>query len=429
MPIAPTRAEIESGWRAAVDLLDQIRLFGRTNSKNVLGMLDTLFQAIESDWADDISAGAQGIRDALSGSISPEIAQAVQRPFLRQYCKTVIRRGDLNDDQDMLDELYQYMYDNDLYVQSRQINFATPTATAGNVGNGQIIRLTKDKYNFDLEACHIEQKRAKCILDFNTGTRRGQETFSFEGVTPGRDMLERSGSGLSATVSALSTDNSILGNASFSAFGGTAAAPTSIGSWTIGTIGSHSFDSTNYFRLAPGDTTGYAINLKATETLSQKISTRGGKLDLSRPYMLAVVWNAAVGTANGTLRCSVGTSTRTVTVTGATGWTVTLVPSTPGQSSWYRVAAQNDIQATLVYTRTSGNLLIDDVIWAPGVEFDGHWYWILPASAAGWNPFRVDDQFTWTDSEVRPKIQYWVWWAWNRFLPHSPGSSVTFTEP
>ena len=429
MPIAPSRAEIESGWRAAVDLLDQTLLYGRRNSKNVLGMLDTLYQAIESDWADDISEAGQAVRAALAGAVSPEIAQAIQRPFLRQYCKTIVGRGNLNDDQDMLDELYQYFYDNDFYVQSRQISFASPSAAAANVGNGQIIRLTKDKYNFDLEACHIEPHRAKCVLDFNTGTRLGEEVFDLVGSTPGRDMIERSASGLNSRIAALSTDNSILGNASFSTFGGTAAVPTSIGSWTIGTIGSHSFDSTNYFRKAPGDSTAYALNLKATETLSQKISTRGGKLDLNRPYMLAVVWNAAVGSANGTLQLSVGASSRTVTVTGATGWNVTLVPATPGQSCWYRLAAQNDIQATAIYTRTSGNLLLDDFLWVPGTEFDGHWYWILPASVTTYQPFRVDDQFTWTDSEIRPKIQYWIWWAWNRYLPHSPGSSVTFTEP
>ena len=374
------------------------------------------------------------MRANLNATISSAIARAAQRPFLKQYCKTVIGRGNLSNDQDMLDELYDYMMDNALRVQSRVPLYNTPVAGT-NTGNGQIIRLTRDERNQNIESFWRENKRARCIADRSTGTDIGRELFQFVGQTPEPDELRRSGSGLQSTVVGLTTDDSLIDNASWSSFGGTAAAPTSITSWTSSTTvnsTNYSFDATNYFRAAPSDgTTSYALNAKVTTLLSQAISIRGTKLREDVPYLLAVAWNRAVGSASGTLVLRMGQANTSVAVSAQTGWNVTLVPSPIGQSAWYRQFQQNDVSIDVQWTRTGGELLIDDVLFVPGTLFDGHWYWIIPNSAASNLQFRVNDSFTWGDAVTATtgKIQTWIWRAWNRHLPSSNGSAITWSDP
>jgi hypothetical protein len=102
-----------------------------------------------------------------------------------------------------------------------------------------------------------------------------------------------------------------------------------------------------------------------------------------------------------------------------------------GQACWYKNFAQTDLQVQIDWTRTSGTLLIDDVLLVPGTPFDGSWYWAIPNSAASYTPHRVLDEFTWADNATAStgKIQVWNWRAFNRYLPHSNGSSITFSDP
>lgn len=365
--------------------------------------------------------------------MSPSVAASIQRPFLKQYCKTIIGRGNVDSDQDMIDELYRYFVDNGLRVQSRAFSFGSPSAGGSNYGNGQILRLNKDDRNYDIENQYIDAKRALCVADYQTGTARGAEVFQLVGQTPARDDLQRSGSGAEATLTAKTADDSLLLNASWTSFGGSASSPESISSWTSSvTVSStnYSFDSSNIFRLAPSDgSTGYALNVKASANLTQKLSVKGTKLRTDVPYILAVAWNRAVGSASGTLVLRMGGVFTSVSVAAQTGWVVTTVPGTLGQSCWYRLFAEDDMDIEIQWTRTSGSLLIDDVLLVEGTQFDNSWYWAIPSSTATWKPHRVNDSFTWANSATDSKIQRWIWRAFNRYLPHSLGSSISFADP
>src|SRR3990167_1275709 len=282
----PTRATIQTEWANAVKLLDESRKWGHANATNLLALMDTLQTSYQGDFLDEAESAVEGIRNNLASSVDPGIAAAIQRPFLKQYLKSVIGRTDLSSDQEMWDELYKYFIDNTLRVQSRVFTFGTPAAGT-NVGTTQIIRLTKDKYNFDLEAQHIDSKRAICVLDHNTNLSKGQEVWQFMGQARGRGDIKRSGSGFEALIQAISADDSLLLNPSFSSFGNTAAAPDDITNWTSSAAVSatnYDFDSTNYFRAAPSDSTAYALNIKAMTTLTQALTVRGTKLDPNVPY-------------------------------------------------------------------------------------------------------------------------------------------------
>jgi hypothetical protein len=304
--------------------------------------------------------------------------------------------------------------------------------------------LVKDQYNFNAENVFLDQKRLLCVADYQTGTQRGNEVFQLVGQTPARDDLERSGSGVNTVLTGRTTDESLLFNASWSNFSGTASAPTAVTNWTATdltgaaiTVSSSycTFDSTNYFRAAPSDgSTAYAIKLVASMRLSQKLSVRGTKLRPDRPYLLAVVWNASTYTATGTLTIRMGLTNRTVTVTGASGWNVTLVPVTSGslaqQSCWPRLFETDDMSISLDFARGSGSLLIDDVLFVEGQPADGCFYWAIPASVTTYTPWKFLDSYTFADLSVSDsKIQKWLWWAFGTYWPHSAGSSITLTDP
>lgn len=367
------------------------------------------------------------------------------RPLLQTLCKSVIGRGDPNNDASMNFEIYKYFIDNAQRVQGRSITFGLPVAGSTNVGNNQVVRLARDQYNFPIDNTFLDRKRILCVADYQIGTQRGAEVFTVQGQTPAIDDLERSGSGFNGFLQAKTTDDSLLFNASFTYFSNTAAAPTAVTNWTVTdltgvavTVSASylTFDSTNYFRAAPSDAsaTSYAIKLVASQRLSQKLSVRGTKLRADRPYMLAVIWNAQVYTGQGTLTIRMGNTNRTVTITGQTGWNVTLVPTTSGsfaqQACWPKNFETDDMSISIDFNRSSGSVLIDDVLLLEGTMTDGTFAWCIPASTTAWVPSKLNDVYNYADlSTSDSKIQKWLWWGFGTYWPSSVGSSITLADP
>ena len=438
----PSRATIQAEWGAAIKVLNQIRLFGNVNATNFLALINSLETIYAGDYISDASSTIQAIRSSLAGTVSQGAALTLFRPFLRTYCKSVIGRTDLSDDQSMWTELYRYFVDNNLRVDSRRLTFGSPALSIGS-GSVQILRLTVDKFNFLLEGGYADSKRATCVIDQNTGSAQGNESWLLVGQDRAKDELQRSGSGLQAVLAGQTLDDSLLTNPGFRAFGGTAASPTSLTGWTSSAGDSSSIytlDATNYYRVAPSDgSTSYALNLVSSDLLTQKLTVRGTELSDDVPYTLAVVWNRAVNSATGTLVLRMGGMQTTVAVSAQTGWNVTTVPSPIGQGSWYRQFYQNDLQIQIDWTKTGGTgLLIGEVLLVPASLFDGSYYWVLPTSAASWSAPKVRDEFTWMDGEPSSGGVNQRWIARASFgappragygyLPASNGSSITWAD-
>src|SRR3990167_2137411 len=444
----PSRATLETEWANALEVLDQVRRFGAANNgsypavnaTNIVTLLNTLQTSYQGDWLDEAESAVEGIRSAVAGIVSQSNARSVQLPFLKQYCKSVIGRTNLTSDDEMWSEMYKYFRDNSRYVQSRAFTFGSPAA-GSNTGNGQIVRLTRDRYNFPIESGYVDSKRAICILDENTGVARGEEVFQVVGQGSARDELERSGSGLQTTFAGLTADDSLLSNAGFTDFGGTAGsdAPTSLTNWTsTDTAGAslaysstnYGIDATNYFRALPSGATAGSLQMKVSSRITQSLTTAGQDLDNDTPYLLVVVWNASVGAANGTLNLRMGSITTTVTLTGQANLNVTLVPNPIGQGCWYRNFAEADLDVQIEFIRTSGTLNVAEVMLVPGTLFDGSWYWVLPASASAYTPFRVLDSFTWPDiASGNAVIQTWIARGFpGKYLPSSNGSSIGWAQ-
>ncbi len=420
-----------------------MRKFGRVNSKNIISLINSIQTISAGDWVVDAENALQTFRSNAAANVSPSLAASMLRPLLQTLCKSVIGRGDTSSDQSMNFEIYNYFINNAQRVQSRGITYGLPVAAAANYGNGQIVRLIRDPYNFNAENVFLDSKRLLCVADYQTGTQRGQEVFQLVGQTPARDNLERSGSGASAIVIGRTTDDSLLFNASFDQFSGTASAPTDVTNWTLTTLAGVSvtvsstycaFDGTNYFRQAPNGATPYAIKLNSSVRMTQALSVRGTKLRTDRPYLLAIIWNSAVNSAQGTLVARMGLTNRSFSVTGASGWNVTLIPVTAGgfaqQSCWPRNMETDQMSISIDWTQTAGGLLIDDVLFCEGTPADGCFYWSIPASASAWKPSKYFDQYTFADFAASDsKIQKWIWWAFGAYWPSSLGSSITLSDP
>lgn len=431
----PSRAATQTAYSNAVKILNETYKYGRSNATNFLSLLNSFDTALVGDYADTASAAGQTLRSLLAGMVSSSVAADILRPWLQTYCKSVIGRTDLSNDAEMINEIYLYMVANALRVQSKTFTFGTPTANGSNIGNGQILRLTKDNYNFDIESGYVDSKRVKCILDQNTGTAQGNEVWQIVGQARARDDIQRSGSGQEGTLTGYTIDDSLLTNAGFRAFSGTASVPTGLTGWTSSAGDSSSIytlDSTNYFRPAPSDgDTSYALNLAASTNLTQKLTVRGTELSPNVPYLLLVIWNRQVGSASGTLTCRMGAANTAVSVAAQTGWVVTTVPNPIGQSCWYRQFAKNDMQIEVQWARSGGSLLIGEVLFVPGQQFDNHYYWPVPASTAAYTAARILDSFTFPDIATASNAanQTWLTRAFpGAYFPHAASSAVTWAD-
>lgn len=428
----PTRAEVEAQWLNAATILNESEAYGSRNATNFLDLENTFIESLEGDYSDEALNAIRRVRGSLAGMVSQATARAVLLPFLRSYCFHVIGYGNANraSATTLLGEMRKYFIDQSRFVQSRVASFGTPTAV-GTVGDVQILRLTKDEYNFDIEAFWADKKRAICIADHNLGVSKGAETWQIEGQTRARDELKRSGSSLSTTLSGLTTADSILSNAGFQD-ADSYTSPTSITDWnSTATINdtNFGFDSSNTFRKGPNDgATTYSLNVKASTTLYQKLSDIGQSLNEAVPYATAVVWNRVPGAGNGTLNIRMGNvSSGDISIAAQTGWNVSFCPPTREWAHWYNTFKEDDLRMDVQWTKSSGNLLLAEVLLVPGTLFDNHWYWVMPANTLDYTAPLIDEEFSITDTISDSSIiQKWLWRAWDFYLPHSNGSSISW---
>lgn len=425
---SPSEAEVQAQLKNFVELLEETRKFGNVNAENWVSKEDTAVQTVESDYADEITSAAARARRNLQAVIDRASAQAIIRPHIKGYVKHIVGKAVPAGDQEAIDILYRWFFDTTVTVKSRGFVYNTPAAGGSNIGNLSILRVTKDENNFDLEAATAEAKEARCIQDRNTGTNLDNEIFRFRGAPQGRDALQVSGSGGTADIRAVNWQSSLLLNTSFEEFSGTAAAPTEITSWEsdIAVSGTnYSFDETNHYRAQQGVETPRSLNIKATAILTQKLSTANRKLKAEIPYYLQVAWNRQIGSATGDLLIRLGAQSNTVAVAAQAGWQILRAPATLGQNNWYKNFDEADLDIAIEWTRTGGDLLVDDVLLVPFSLFDGTWYLVI-ANNTSHAPARKDDIYTWSDTIASDSIiQYWLWRAFGRYLPHSGSPSIT----
>jgi hypothetical protein len=452
----PTEAEIQDQWKKVVNVLEKFRAHVDGTHAGAAGLWDTLEQSLEGEYTPaELSAFVNNFRAGCASLMTPAMAQQALTPILFEYGLRI--DSDASGTQGFgtgyrsADAIFRALYDwfviKSYTVESRDITFDT-SATTGNgagaiVGSGSIGRLTVDENGFDLEACTVEKKRFKCIVDQNTGQNENQEIFEVLGEAAGFDSVNRAafGSGDSANTTLVSkhagqgAGGSLLSNSSFSDF--TSGATPEFSGWTetAAPAGSLDQDLVNFYRTHPGAQTDASLELTGglgTITLKQTLSSmRIRRLDQDTPYALRVMLNPAVGVAaaggNVALRC--GTNHADIDVSAmSAGWQELVL--TFNGNLWPRAFNEDPFDVEISWTgSTSGTLLIDDVIFAPMDLVDGT-YWFIRGNHATHTPWLLDDMLAFTDTGGLPatgKIQWWLMVAGFGYLPSS--GSPTLADP
>lgn len=431
----PTEAECITMLKNGVDLMEETRKFCEVNAKNLVGMIDTFDQAIESDFASQMRGGSGGMRDQLNAAL--KVGEAMIEGALRTWGAILASPDQVTsvaDINQVLDKIYDRLMTSGDRIASRVFTYNAPAAGGSNVGNGTVHQLTVDERNFALEAVHPDTRVAKCIADQNygpnggAGTLRHKEIFEFAGQAA-KDLVSLGGSGDKNVrqIAGVTAADSLLNNASFDLYSGDAATPTELTDWTFstGTIADVQLDTTNFFRGhgTDGSETRVSLRLETNLEIRQALKVRGTKL-ANVPHFLRLAYNRELGGADGTLLIAMGAVTTSVVLGAQTGWNKLFIPMTT--SLWPRTFGEDELDIRIALTGgTVFNLRVDDLIFVPMTLFDGIWYVV----DGGATPFMRNDVFTWAYTATEAKIQRWLWRIFGRHLPHATGGLITIADP
>lgn len=414
---SPTLSECESMWKNATKLFDDMLTGG---AATWMTNEDTFVQSIETNLPAEIADPVRAARSKIDELLTTYVE--VVSPIFREMgrlidapetdVRTIIQR-----------RLYDYYVANTKTVKTRGFSFGSIAAGGANVGTGTINRLTKDAQNCDIEPCYADIKTAKITSDQSSGQSKHEEIFEFRGGARSlAPFISPLGSGLIANIPAVSAASSLFLNPSWSDYEGTITALTALTSWTVASsLANLNLDQTNYYRGFPGDSTPAALKFLANESISQALSLGGRTIDPAVPMYCQIAYNRQVGAGDGTITLTVGSKSTTVALAAQTGWNILRMPI--GQNNWYERFMENDLDITIALSaRTTGSVLVDDLIFAPYTNFDGLWY--CPVGSA--TPFLKDDYFTFTDTIASDsKLQKWLWRGFSAYLPNSGSPSVT----
>ncbi len=429
-----TEGQVQSEISGRIAILQELAKHAGVNSSgslsNYIARESTALAAVQGDYSRQSLLELAGFRALLASAIDNSLGRRQIDPLLRNYAK-VLGNIPEQDGPGILRRLYLNFISGSKLVKSRNLSFGSVSA-GSNLGSGTIRRLTVDAYGYDIESCHMEAKRAECISDENTGADLHEENFLIRGATPQPDQLLVSGSGLLAELSALSSRKSFITNPSFSLFTGSITSLTELSGWTVGSALSNlNLDEVNYYRGAGGtsDPTPRALKFLANESVSQNFEINNTKLDPDVPVYMQVAYNRSVGSADGRLTLQVGNVTVDVVLSSQSGWN--LLVMTLDKKLYPRYfASLNEPVVKLTWSgRTTGTLLVDDLVLAPMTMLDGTWY----AVVGGATPFIGNnrDSFTWTDALAGTDsiIQQWFWKLYGGYLPHSKVGAETWADP
>lgn len=429
----PTEAQVKTEITNFLAIPEALRKFLYVNATNYLALESALTSALFTDYGDAVTTSLYALRGRLNGALTD--GGAVVAAFMIDMGKALnLSATELFA---LLEELRVYYSENSRKVSSRRWSRGTPSAAGGNTGSGTINRLTKDEYGFDIETGFAEAIEAEVTLDVGEGSLKHEEVLTFKGSSPDRDAIKITGTGISPTkptcISARESMD-VVANCSFDVYqGASAAAPDSITNWTPGSdIANFGIDTTKYYRDYEGATAPSSLKILDDDELTQAFTVRRHKFTASVPYYMQVAVNRDSSGFDGNFTFEAGNSS--VVVAGgslaANSWEIVRVAL--GTGNWYKnfneTAAAFKVK---VDSRSTGHILVDDLLVAPFRKVKGTWY----APVGGATKFLYRDSFTWTDSEgsggvVTGIINWFLNFFFGVYLPASQNTTlITWPDP
>lgn len=425
----PTEAEIQTDIGLVLKTLDETRKFGNVNATNFLALWEAYVASISADSSPAAQSAAEGMRAQLAAMLAPSVGQNVLAPLWLTYSR--VKELPWTDTASIIRALFVDFAEagTPVTVTSRGYTYGSPAVVSA-TGTGEVVRCTVDSYNYTIESPLIaESKVYECIADEHTvGGTRHAETFLVRGEAFGKDIINITGTGGSATVAALNPYGATspwVRNAGFESFSPSSGTLTDLTNWTVTTIGSLQMVTGTpgnevYQDALPQFTTPYAIRMTGNNAISQSFSTQQLKWNPALPMFCQVAFKRE-SSCDGTLTITVGDKTASVALSAQSGWTI--LRFSVAQDAWFRrwnkVAADPSTVVVKIELsgRTTGTLLLDSFILAP---FTPIWDGSFVAITSGTTPWKRGDKWSATDTcSENGVIQKWMARTYGGYLPHS----------
>lgn len=426
---SPTYAEIIADFKRCIYPLHLLRLVNELNSSPVslATQFDNIQQGVEGDYSVDLLNAVETLRRSCASSVSREIVRSIILPHLLHLAK--LAKWPDTDLDGLMSRWYDYCVTNSYSVKGRNITRGPISVGGSNVGSGTISRLLVDENAYNIEACNVEKKVFTCIGDTSSSSSKGEEVFEIIGEARSKDGLDTLGSGISGQSRAISGRDSAqyIDNPSFDTYEGTDTVPTAITGWTVDTIANVDVDvAGNYYRQFPETTTALSYSLKFTgnAVVSRPLGTR--KVNPNVPYYVQVAYNRATFSGDGTLTLRFGNNSVAVVLSAQTGWNILRLAL--DKNLWFKYFDKQDLALSVELSgRSTGQVLVDDVIFSPMLPVDGTYFAIV----GGVTPFLKLDTFSFTDTLAGADsiIQYWLARATGRYLPFKTDTTETIADP
>ena len=421
---APSEATIQTQIAERIHLLETLREYTTDNAQNLLAQENTAVTDMEGDYEDDSIAGISSFRGAVSDALASGIGRSIIDPKLLDYAK-FLGSSERNPFR-IIYLLNQHFAATAQSIKSRVFTYGAGVAGGSNVGDGDIYRVTKDRFGNDLEACTAEVKTFECTNDQTSGASIGAEQFRARGKAASRDNIDReSGSGAIDTINGLNSGGgTYIRNASFSSSTGLGFSSSfDLTNWDIDDPTVCDLDDVNFYR--PGnsqDFTPASLQMSGAVIVSQSVSD----LDPDVPIIGRLAYNATVGTGVGDLVIRLGQLTVSViAVEGSpAGWnTVRFVID--GAAAWAQNITVDDLKLEIEFVPSgAGVLLVDDVVLEDAQLIEGTYWGIIGGAIA----FLINDTISVTDSNAAlGVIQTWLWRIYGRHLRSS--GAPTWVDP
>jgi len=427
--VTATKAELWDQLSKAIKIIDQTFLFGASNSPNYLGLEDAVIQAAEGSHYGSVLQSLAAYRSGINALIDSGIN--IIQPIIFELARIGYNSTETNLLLAMRD-IREGMVAATETIKARDWTFGSVSAGGGNTGNGTVYRLTKDQDNHNLENGSPVGGvvKFKTTTDKNNGETAGNERFRLYGSgqlpVDGLELGTIMGT-VNEDVRATRSPDGLLVNGSFDDLNSTLT--TDETGWTLSAAASFAkvteAAGTNVFRNSPGLNTGSSLRFTASANITQFISEEAINIDPSFPVFLIVRYRRE-SAVTGTLTIRLGSQTETVTLGSVADetWLDATLGTGTATKGWYKNfredSATKGVRVDIAISSLAvGTLLVDEVILAQPIFFDGRYYLVT----AGTADFLRDDSFTFSDTVANTgRNQYILSRTTGVYLPSTTGA-------
>lgn len=425
--MALTRSKLEANIGAVLNYPETLSSYMSARMVSLEAALQTLN---DGEFFAETMQLSKNYKASSSSGLSPDTVRNFLNPLLQRELAAYLTRPQSTDLAVLLEEFRRDMIDNSKTVKERTFSPGSISADGGNTGDGELLVLDKDDNDQTLEIGNVEAQSFEIYAAQNSpeGATRHNEKGRFYGSTGPSDFWAsalRTTSGLTQDMDVRSESDSFLNNPSFDSFSPKTDATTltALSGWTPGvSIGNFKNDQVNYFTSNTGISKPASVEFTATDSLTQKMSTRNFSLNV--PYIPIAYYNredGSGGAGSGTLTLHWGSVSQALAVSAQTSWN--RFPITMDKKLYFRNWREDEVEFKIDWVRTGGSILIDKVIFMPMTYFNGRWFICL----GGQTPFKIGDKFTWTNTITTDSIiQKWFAILYNISFPHA--SSPTWAD-